>query len=432
MTPQEILDRSPMRPLQITAVAICVLLNAVDGFDVLAISFASPGIASEWGIERAALGIVLSMELIGMAVGSVVIGPIADRYGRRPIILACLVFMTAGMFATAQASSVIELSAYRLGTGLGIGGMLAVINAMTAEYANARYRPMAVIIMASGYPLGAVLGGAVVSNMLVSFDWRVVFVFGGVVTALCIPLVYWLLPESVAFLAGQNRPNALNKINAILARIGHATADTLPPATAKTSVTELFSEDLRRQTLVLTVAYFCHIMTFYFIIKWIPKLVVDMGYAASEAGGVLVWANLGGLAGCVAMGVLSRSFNVKRLILILLVGSAAMVAFFGQGQQSDLTELATLAGIAGFFTNGVIVGLYALFAHVFPTNVRAGGTGFVIGMGRGGSALGPVVAGFMFAMSFGLDSVALLMSIGSIIALVAISFLRFSPEQKLT
>ena len=196
MTPQEILDRSPMRPLQITAVAICVLLNAVDGFDVLAISFASPGIASEWGIERAALGIVLSMELIGMAVGSVVIGPIADRYGRRPIILACLVFMTAGMFATAQASSVIELSAYRLGTGLGIGGMLAVINAMTAEYANARYRPMAVIIMASGYPLGAVLGGAVVSNMLVSFDWRVVFVFGGVVTALCIPLVYWLLPES--------------------------------------------------------------------------------------------------------------------------------------------------------------------------------------------------------------------------------------------
>ena len=432
MTPQEILDRSPMRPLQITAVAICVLLNAVDGFDVLAISFASPGIASEWGIERAALGIVLSMELIGMAVGSVVIGPIADRYGRRPIILACLVFMTAGMFATAQASSVIELSAYRLGTGLGIGGMLAVINAMTAEYANARYRPMAVIIMASGYPLGAVLGGAVVSNMLVSFDWRVVFVFGGVVTALCIPLVYWLLPESVAFLAGQNRPNALNKINAILARIGHAAADTLPPATAKTSVTELFSEDLRRQTLVLTVAYFCHIMTFYFIIKWIPKLVVDMGHAASEAGGVLVWANLGGLAGCVAMGVLSRSFNVKRLILILLVGSAAMVAFFGQGQQSDLTELATLAGIAGFFTNGVIVGLYALFAHVFPTNVRAGGTGFVIGMGRGGSALGPVVAGFMFAMSFGLDSVALLMSIGSIIALVAISFLRFSPEQKLT
>ena len=244
--------------------------------------------------------------------------------------------------------------------------------------------------------------------------------------------MYWLLPESVAFLAGQNRPNALNKINAILARIGHAAADTLPPATAKTSVTELFSEDLRRQTLVLTVAYFCHIMTFYFIIKWIPKLVVDMGHAASEAGGVLVWANLGGLAGCVAMGVLSRSFNVKRLILILLVGSAAMVAFFGQGQQSDLTELATLAGIAGFFTNGVIVGLYALFAHVFPTNVRAGGTGFVIGMGRGGSALGPVVAGFMFAMSFGLDSVALLMSIGSIIALVAISFLRFSPEQKLT
>ena len=422
-TPQEIIDRAPMGAVQITAVVMCVMLNALDGFDVLSISFASPGIASEWGIARGALGVVLSMELIGMAVGSLVIGPFADRYGRRPMILLCLVLMTIGMYLAAIAASIIELSIYRLGTGLGIGGMLAAINAMTAEYANAKYRHMAVIIMAGGYPLGAVLGGAVVSELLVSFDWRVVFYFGAAVTALFIPLVWFLLPESVSYLAQQRSDSALQKINTLLRRMGHEAALTLPDSGARPAVSELFKADLRRNTILLTAAYFAHIMTFYFIIKWIPKLVVDMGFAPSEAGGVLVWANVGGLLGCMTMGFLSQTLALKRLIVAALAGAVVMVIYFGQGQD-DLTELAILAGTAGFFTNGVIVGLYALFAHVFPTHVRAGGTGFVIGMGRGGAALGPVIAGFMFALSFGLDQVAFVMALGSMIAVVMLLLLK--------
>lgn len=412
-----------MGAVQITAVVMCVMLNALDGFDVLAISFASPGISSEWGIDRGALGVVLSMELIGMAVGSLVIGPFADRYGRRPMILLCLVVMTVGMYLAAIASGIVELSIYRLTTGLGIGGMLAAINAMTAEFANAKYRHMAVIMMAGGYPLGAVLGGAVVSELLVSFDWRVVFYFGAIVTALFIPLVWFLLPESVSYLAQQKSDDALAKVNTLLKKMRHEAASTLPSGEVQTSVKALFSNELRRKTLLLTAAYFAHIMTFYFIIKWIPKLVVDMGFHPSEAGGVLVWANVGGLLGCMTMGLLSQKLALKRLVLGALVGAVGMVIYFGQGQD-DLTGLAVFAGTAGFFTNGVIVGLYALFAHVFPTNVRAGGTGFVIGMGRGGAALGPVVAGLMFALSFGLDTVSLVMAMGSLLAIVMLIFLR--------
>lgn len=412
-----------MSRVQLIAVTMCVLLNALDGFDVLSISFASPGIAAEWGIDRAALGLVLSMELIGMAVGSVVIGPFADRYGRRPMILMCLVFMTIGMYLAGTAGGLVELSVYRLGTGLGIGGMLAAINAMTAEFANARYRHTAVIIMAGGYPLGAVLGGAIVSDLLISNDWRVVFYFGAAVTAAFIPLVWFLLPESVSYLAQSRSSDALARINSLLGRMGHESAGALPSATHTTAVTELFSDTLRSKTILLTLAYFAHIMTFYFIIKWIPKLVVDMGFHPSEAGGVLVWANVGGLMGCLMMGLLSGKFALKTLIISVLVGAVIMVIYFGRGQD-DLTELAVLAGTAGFFTNGAIVGLYALFAHVFPTNVRAGGTGFVIGMGRGGAALGPIVAGFMFALSFGLDQVALLMAMGSVIAIVMLVLLR--------
>lgn len=155
-----------MRPLQYAAVAITVGLNALDGFDVLSISFASPGIAKEWGINRAALGAVLSMELIGMALGSIILGGVADRIGRRPTMLGCLVVMAAAMFGATTAHDVTTLSLWRVLTGLGIGGMLATINAVAAEFANARAKTIALAIMVIGYPLGAVIGGIVAAQLL--------------------------------------------------------------------------------------------------------------------------------------------------------------------------------------------------------------------------------------------------------------------------
>lgn len=424
-TPQQAIDASPMSVFQVLAVAICVLLNALDGFDVLSISFASPGISQDWEIERAALGVVLSMELIGMAVGSLVIGSMADYIGRRPTILFCLVVMAMGMYAAAVASGVIELSLYRLATGLGIGGMLAATNAMTAEYSNQKYRALAVVVMAAGYPFGAIVGGAYASELLVTFDWRAVFYFGAILTAAFIPLVWFVLPESVHYLAEKQPKDALARINKIMRRMGKEEVTELPTTEAapSSSVNELFSTNLRAKTLLLTVAYFAHIMTFYFIIKWIPKLVADMGYHPSEAGGVLVWANVGGLIGAIGVGLLSQRFPLRALVMTSLVGSVAMVSYFGTG-QNDLAGLAFFAGAAGFFTNGAIVGLYALFAFTFPTQVRAGGTGFVIGVGRGGAALGPIVAGLLFAASFGLGTVSLAMAFGSAVALVALFFLR--------
>src|SRR5688500_12800342 len=157
--PRDTIADSPMSPLQVMIVAITVALNALDGFDVLAISFASPGIAAEWGIDRAALGIVLSMELIGMAIGSVLLGGLADMIGRRPTILGCLVVMAFGMFMATTVTGIVDLSIWRIITGLGIGGMLAAINAAAAEFSNARRRHLSVSLMSIGYPIGAVVGG---------------------------------------------------------------------------------------------------------------------------------------------------------------------------------------------------------------------------------------------------------------------------------
>ena len=410
-----------MGRFQIGAVAICVLLNALDGFDVLAISFASPGIAEEWGMERGVLGLVLSMELIGMGLGSLTIGTLADWAGRRPTILLCLAMMATGMWLAAGAGDLVTLSACRLLTGLGIGGMLAAINAMAAEYANLKYRNLCVIVMATGYPVGVILGGSVAAALLASFDWRSVFIFGGAVTTAFIPVVWLLLPESIEYLSEKRPKDALARINATLRRMGHAAVEALPAlaAPAKSGIGKLFSKSLVRVTMLLTAAYFCHIMTFYFIMKWIPKIVADMGFSHSAASGVLVWANIGGTLGALLLGLLTQLFSTRHLVIAAFVGSAAMVTVFGQG-QADLFQLSLIAGLALFFANSAIVGLYALFAESFPTEVRAGGTGLVIGVGRAGAALGPIVAGFMFQANLGLDAVALLMAFGSVLAALAL------------
>ncbi len=412
----------PMTWRQIVAIGLCVLLNALDGFDVLSISFASPGISKEWGIDRAALGIVLSMELIGMAFGSVLLGQVADRIGRRPTVIGCLVVMALGMFWASRVGTVQELSAARLFTGLGIGGMLATTNALVAEYANAKWRGAAVAIMAAGYPAGAIVGGYIASGLLASGGWRDVFTLGAVMTALFLPLVPFLLPEPVSALLQNRRGDTLGQVNRSLSKLGHAPIAALPPVEAqprKAALGELFSGGLAPVTVLLTLGYFLHIMTFYFILKWVPKIVVDMGFSPSSAGGVLVWANVGGLIGSLLFSALSLRFALRGLIVAFMLASTVMVTIFGQG-QADLQGLSLAAAAGAFFTNAVVVGLYALVASSFPTAVRAGGTGFVIGFGRGGAALGPIIGGFLFAAGLGLPTAAAIMACGSLLAAGAI------------
>lgn len=427
-----LLAKSPMRWRQVLAIGLCVLLNALDGFDVLSISFAAPGIAREWGIDRAALGVVLSMELIGMAVGSILLGQVADRIGRRPTVLACLVIMAAGMTGTTQVQSIGTLAATRLFTGFGIGGMLAVSNTLVAEYANERWRGAALAIMAVGYPFGGIVGGAIASELLSTGSWRDVFWLGAVATALCLPLVPLLLPEPVGALLHNRRANTLERVNRSLRALGHQTVTALPPEepdAPPARIGQLFSGTMAPVTILLTIAYFLHILTFYFILKWVPKIVVDMGFSPSSAGGVLVWANVGGLVGGLLFGFLSLRFPLRGLLVTFMLASTVMITIFGVG-QADLTGLSLAAAAAGFCTNAGVVGLYALVASSFPTAIRGGGTGFVIGVGRGGAALSPILGGVLFQAGLGLTAVATIMASGSLLAAVATVLLpRSKPEQ---
>ena len=428
-TAREVIDGGAMGWRQWLIVAITVGLNALDGFDVLSISFASPGIARDWGVDQATLGWVLSMELIGMSIGSVLLGGVADKIGRRPTIFLCLAAMTTGMWFSAHADGIPTLLAWRLLTGLGIGGMLAAINAMAAEYSNGKWRNLAMSLMVIGYAIGGFLGGLVVQQLLADGTWRDVFTFGAIATAAFFPLVWFLVPESVAFLERKRPHGALAAINRTLGKLGHAPLAALADVSAqqaRQSLGDIFKPALIAATVLVTLAYFAHITSFYFILKWVPKIVVDMGFAPGAAAGVLANANLGGAIGGAVFGLIALRAGVRQLTMLAMVGSFGMIVWFGSG-SSSIAQLSLMVAVTGLFTNSAIAGLYLLFARIYPTHVRATGTGFAIGVGRGGAALAPVLAGYLFQAGMGLQVVAVVMACGSLLGALALWFLKEPP-----
>jgi benzoate transport len=430
--PRNTIDESAMTSAMMIVVAITVFLNAMDGFDVLAISFAAPGISAEWGISQTALGFVLAAELVGMAFGSILLGGVADKYGRRTTLLGCLIVMSAGMFLATTSSSANILMVWRVLTGLGIGGMLSCTNATVAEFSNTKWRSMCISLMVIGYPLGGVIGGEIAQKyLLVNFDWRSVFYFGSIVTGCLIPVVYFLVPESVHWLTRKQPENALEKINNSLTRLGHAVISVLPEVhqdEKNKSVGDIFSKSLAMITILVTAAYFLHITTFYFILKWTPKIVADMGFEAAAAGGVLKWANIGGVLGGITFGVLTARFGLKPLTIGILFLTTVGVAVFGRTPE-DLGRMELLAAFAGFFGNAGVSGLYSIVAYSFPTHVRATGTGFVIGVGRAGAVLSPILAGVMFDAGSTLPTVALVMGSGSAMAAIVLIFLKLNDDR---
>lgn len=425
------IDERPMHRLQIGVIALCVALNAIDGFDVVSISFAAPGIAADWGIDRAMLGVVLSLELLGMAAGSVLVGAVSDFIGRRWTILACMAVVTVSMYYAASTDGVASLSIARLITGVGIGGVYATSSAMVAEWSNAKRRSLNVILNIVGVSMGGIVGGTIAAMLLrETGDWRTVFLLGAGMTALFMPLVFFFMPESLQWLIARRPRNALERVQKILRRLDIPPIDALPEAEqgVREAPKSPLSPALLRLTLLLTLTYFSVVMCYYYLIKWTPKLVVDMGFDAASAGGVLVSANYGMLLGGLIMGLLSLRYRLRPLLIgAMLLGCPAIVAF--AIDQDSLVELSAYAAVAGFFIAASVVGLFPIIAHSFPAAIRGGGTGFVIGVGRGGAAIGPMAAGALLAAGASLVTVAAVISVGMLIGAATLLFLPWAQSK---
>lgn len=424
------IDIRPMSGYQWLIIALCTFLNALDGYDVLAISFTSNAVTEEFGLSGTELGIVMSAALVGMAVGALTLGPVADRIGRRNMTILALIVNAIGLFLSSTADSAIELGIWRIVTGLGIGGILVGTNVLSAEYASRKHRGLAISIYAAGYGIGAALGGTAMVGLINSFGWRSVFVVGGIMTVISLILVLPLLPESASYLYNRQPKNAQAKAEHIAHRLGyHEPVDLTVADTAaqrseqETGISKLFTKQNRRVTLVIWTTFFVIMFAFYFVNSWTPRLMHATGLSENLSMFVTVGLTLGGAIGSVVFGLFTSRWSTRVVLSRFTVLAAILMAIFVFSAQWTVVVL-ILGVFVGLFINGCIAGLYVLTPQSYSSGLRSTGAGWGIGIGRFGAIIAPTATGAL--MDVGWSPEAIYVSVGVLILLatVALLFMR--------
>jgi MFS family permease len=307
--------------------------------------------------------------------------------------------------------------------------------AFAAELSPQRHRSFAVTLVQGGYPLGATITGLLAAWMMPSFGWPSLFVLGGALTLLSLPLVYFVLPESPDFLLSKRPPGALEKLNRMLRGMGHPEIAALPPAPAgieqprglrqfASALKKLFSAEHRVDTVLLWIAFFTSLLTLYFLQNWVPQLVANSGQTDSQAFSAGTILNLGLFGGMATVGYFADHYGLRRVIAIYLAATAVVLLSFSYLQ--GVTAVAIGLGVAGFMQGGFI-GLYAVGARIYPASIRITGIGMAIGIARFGAVLGPYIAGILVARGLGMASSFLVFAIPLAIAALAVTAMR-SPE----
>jgi AAHS family 4-hydroxybenzoate transporter-like MFS transporter len=394
----DFIDRQPVGGFQIRLLLTCAAVLFLDGFDTQAMGYVAPALAKEWGLSKGALGPVFSAGLFGLMIGALVLGPLADRVGRKTIIIVSTLAFGIGSLATAMVQDVTTLLVIRFLTGLGLGGAMPNAIAMTSEFNPRRRRATMVMIMFCGFSVGAALGGMLAAGLIPKFGWRSVFIVGGVAPLIMVPILALRLPESVRFLALHG--NAPARVAELLGRISPRSVFASDARfvinethLAGLPVTHLFREGRAATTLLLWVVFFMSLLDLYFLSNWLPTVLNDLGASVSEAVVIGSMLQVGGVVGTFALGSLIDRFSFRALALVYF---GAVFAVGAIGQLSHSALLVTMAIFAaGFCIVGGQIAANALAAAFYPTSVKATGVGWALGIGRIGSIVGPVVGGML-------------------------------------
>ena len=399
----ELIDGQPVSGFQIRVLLLCAAVVFMDGFDAQAIGYVAPVLTKAWKLGPGALKNVLASGLFGLMIGALVLGPVADKVGRKIVIIFCTLIFSVLTLFTITSHSLTSLFYWRFFTGLGLGGAMPNAIALTSEYSPRRRRAVMVMIMFCGFSMGSALGGFFAAWLIPVMGWTGVFWVGGIFPLILVPFLIFALPESVRLLA--LRGTADERVRTILGKINAKL--TFSPGTKFVArheehsrgfaVTHLFRESRALSTVLIWIMFFMNLLNLYFLANWLPTVINNAGISMSKSAAITSLLQIGGTIGVLCFGwVFDRVSPFK-----MLAGAYLVAGFFIAGigfSGSSVGLIIITVFFAGFCIVGAQSGSNAIVAGYYPTAVRSTGVGWALGIGRIGSIVGPWVGGLILCL----------------------------------
>jgi MFS transporter, AAHS family, 4-hydroxybenzoate transporter len=420
-----LIDRQKIGRFQVLVAALCAAVVFMDGFDAQAIGYVAPSISKAWGLKPGVLGPVFGAGLFGLMLGALIFGPVADRIGRRSVIVACTLFFGICTLLTVTADSLTSLLAWRFLTGLGLGGAMPNAIALTSEYSPHRSRATMIMVMFCGFSVGSALGGVLAAKLIPAFGWTAVFWLGGAVPIAFAPVLWLVLPESIRLLALKGNDD--RRVAALLSRMNPLLVfDTAARFTVHEErppgfpVAHLFKETRAPATLLLWIMFFMNLLDLYFLANWLPTVINNAGIALELAVVATALLQVGGVVGTLVLGRLIDRFSPYHVLSVAYLLAGVFIACLGSAGAS-VGLIMALVFCAGFCVVGAQIGANALAATFYPTFIRSTGVGWALGIGRIGSIIGPVVGGILLSLKWDTADIFFVGAIPVLIAAAAAS-----------
>ncbi|MFP5594681.1 MFS transporter [Kluyvera sp. 142486] len=420
---QAFINRHPFSKYQWMILVLCFVTVAMDGFDTAIIGFIASDLVQEWGVQKSDLGPVMSAALVGLAVGALTAGPMADRIGRKKVLVLSILVFGGFSLITAFATSLTQLTVLRFLTGLGLGAAMPNAATLMSEYAPERRRALLVNLMFVGFPIGSSMGGFISAWMIPHYGWQSVLVLGGVMPlALAVALIF-LLPESARYLAVKNRSQ--QQIGNILRRIAALPENTRFVLQEAGQVKEqsalgvIFSPRYLVGTIMLCLTYFMGLLIFYLLTSWLPLLIRETGATLSQASVITALFPLGGGIGVLVLGALMDKINPNKVVAVGYLLTGIFVCLVGFS-TSNLVLMGVMVFIAGTIMNGAQSSMPALAAGFYPTQGRATGVAWMLGLGRFGGILGAFSGAFLMQAELSFKTIFALLAIPAVLSAIAL------------
>ncbi|WKA59977.1 aromatic acid/H+ symport family MFS transporter [Planococcus shenhongbingii] len=419
-----IVEESKFNRFHALVVFWCAFIIVCDGFDLVIYGAVVSVLMEEWSMTAVEAGTIGSLALIGMMCGAFIFAPLADKIGRKNVIIFCVLLFTVFTGLIAFSKSPAEFGIYRFISGLGLGGVFPVTVALMTEFSPKSMKNRLVTLMLCGYGIGGILASALAIFLIPNFGWKSMFLVGAM-PILALPLIYKYLPESLGFLLAKNKKK---EIGQLLSKIDPSFTpqddDYENVITSETGmpVKKLFKNGRTSSTLLFWANFFLCLLITYGLSTWLPKLMGQAGYTLGSSLIFLLLLNVGGILGALTGGWLADRWSTKKVLITFFVLNVVSLTLMGTLPNTFILYI--LVAIAGATTIGSQIVLYSYASQYYPIEIRSTGLGWASGIGRLGGILGPTLGGMILALNLPLNQNFMVLAIPAVIAAVAIAFIN--------